>query len=103
MSKRIATVADGYVVVGRDDMWTFLLCTIRYAMGRRSYITGLVSDMYRTYREILTPDQRRQIAREVRRETEMQEQVGRTLGDKCDHAGWVALVAEIEAKEGVGQ
>lgn len=99
MSKRIATVADGYVVVSGEDMWTFLLCSIRYAMGRRSYITGLIADLYRTYREALTPEQRRQIAREVRRETEMQEQVGRTLGDKCDHAAWVDLVVEIEAQE----
>lgn len=83
-----------------DDLWTFLVCTVRYAMGRESYISGLTCDLVRRYRHRLRPDQVEQIAREVAKEIELAEKSGRTLGADMDHREWVRLVEDL-TKEGV--
>jgi len=43
-----------YVKLKPADFEALLICSIRYSLGRRSYITGWVSDIIRAYRGLLS-------------------------------------------------
>lgn len=88
------------VEVADGDIWPLLLCTIRYAMGRSSYIVGDACDYYRRYRARLTAYQRKQIGREIAEAIALEERLGRVLGHDMDHREWKRLADEIAAQEG---
>lgn len=81
-----------------DDIWTLVLCTLRYAMGRRSYITGLACDLVRRYARLLTQEQLAQIATEIRAEIHILPP-GQTLGDAMDQREFERLATAIESNE----
>ena len=89
--------------VSPDDLWTMLLSTVRYAMGRQTYIVGLTCDMVRRYGGSLTFEQTAQIGREIREEVERAERLGRTLGADFDHREWVRLAGELPCTRGDGR
>ena len=82
-------------------MWDLLICSLRYAMGRR---TGIVSDVcghIRAYHEYLEPWQVKQIAREIREEIAFVQRTQgpkTTLGAACDHEDWTELAEFLESK-----
>lgn len=78
-----------------DDLWTLLLCTVRYAMGRQTYIVSLAGDMVRRYGGSLRPEQVAQIGREIRDALAFEERLGRTLGADMDHREWQRLASEL--------
>ena len=81
--------------VNTTDLWTMIMCTLRYAMGRRSYITSLAADLVRIYKSWLEPTELDQIKRELKRELERSNELGRTLGDPPDHDVWKKLESEL--------
>lgn len=83
------------VTVCPSDMWALLMCTIRYSMGRRSYMPSECAVLYDRYKRALAREQKEQIAREIEREIERAGECGATLGDECDHEVWVTLAAQI--------
>lgn len=85
------------VSVPLNDYWILLLSTIRYSMGRSTYMPSLVSDMMRNV-GLKKLDRRmvEQIRDEVSRELEARESVGRTLGWGCDHQTWRQLVDDLD-------
>ena len=89
---------DEPIISSRDDIWLFLICTIRYSMGRRSYMPSVCYDLYHQYKKYLTSHQREQIAKEVDREIVMCEDRGLMLGDRCDNENWTKLVNDIRAE-----
>lgn len=80
------------------ELWLMLLSTVRYAMGRSSYITSTAADLVRQFRSRLTAERVQQIAREVQKDLEIAESTGRTLGHDCDHRGWKKLVEDLTKK-----
>jgi hypothetical protein len=82
--------------VDDNDLWVLLMSTIRYAMGRRSYITGLAPDLVIKYWDGLDSGQLKQIAREIREEIAGCEAAGSTLGMQMDHDGWIKYASVIE-------
>lgn len=90
-------MSNEHVHVPPNDFWLMLLSTVRYAMGRRSYIVGTACDMVLQYRHSLRPEQIEQIAREVDAELRLRMQAlgGRTLGDDMDHREWSRLVERL--------
>jgi hypothetical protein len=52
------------LVEGRD-LRTLLFCSMRYALGRMTYMPGLVQEMMRSYREVLSADDCKQLAEEI--------------------------------------
>lgn len=82
--------------VSPDDLWTLILCTVRYAMGRQTYIVGLAADMVRRYGASLDQRQVAQIAREIRDALAFEERLGRQLGADMDHREWQRLADEID-------
>lgn len=88
--------------VKNNDLWIMLICTVRYAMGRASYITSLTADLYQKYKEALTVQQRLQIAREIQIAVGLAVKDGRLLGDSIDHANWQRLAEDILRTEKQG-
>ena len=58
------------------DLWTMLLSTIRYSMGRQTYMPSLCIDMCKMYGHYLSNHQKSQIIREIKREVELYEAIG---------------------------
>ena len=87
------------VEVRSEDLWTMLLSTVRYSMGRATYMPGLCAELYDRYQEHLSREERLQIMREIEAEIEFRARTGGKLGWDCDHQVWVNLIARIRAKE----
>jgi len=81
--------------VDPQHMWVLLLSTIRYSMGRQTYMPAYCTELYHCYRRSLTLAQRAQIAEEIERELDICKQTGHKLGAMCDDAEWTRLAAEI--------
>jgi len=75
-----------------DDLWMMMLATVRYAMGRRTYVTSWCLEMVDRYKGHLTQHQRDQLRAEVETELRMAGEGSRTLGDACDHKAWCDVV-----------
>lgn len=78
-----------------SDLWVMLMSTIRYSMGRMTYMSSLCPELYRRYGGMLTDAQREQIAEEIERALELAEGAGVTLGMRMDHDAWKAFAASI--------
>lgn len=60
------TVGDKVLItVEANDLWVLLLSSVRYSLGRRSYVVGLTQDLIKKYWTALEPDQLDKIANEV--------------------------------------
>jgi hypothetical protein len=79
-----------------EDLWVLLLCSLRYAMGRASYVTAEVARLIRHYKLHLTAPQRAQIAGEIRTAIREAHNGGGFLGMRMDEDGWVRLAEELE-------
>lgn len=86
------------IMVSGGDLWVMLSATIRYSLGRSTYMSALCTDLYSRYRWVLSREQRKQLAEEVRRELERAEQASFLVGHQCDHDAWRAFVAMIDAE-----
>jgi len=78
--------------VSHEDLYQMLVSHVRYAMGRRSYITACAVEAVKRYWQHLEAGERGVILRDVREELSRHERLKALLGDKCGHDGWVALV-----------
>ena len=83
--------------VSNSDLYTLLHCTVGYAFGRRTYITGLVADTVRRYWPALSNDQRTTLIKNLRADIGAYDLTGRTIGDQCDDRGWRNLIVFMEA------
>lgn len=75
------------IAVRADDLGQILLSALRYATGRRTYITGQTADLIRAYWPALPDKWRELIERDLNYELGLTER----LGDQCDHDAWVSL------------
>lgn len=82
------------VVITPDALWIMLLSTIRYAMGRRTYITALCADYATRYGRYLTEEQRMQIVNDIKDEFA----AGRDMGDSCDRTEWERAIEALGGK-----
>lgn len=83
-----------------DDLWVMIVSTIRYSLGRATYMPGWACEIYQRYKIHLTPDRRKQIYDEVRGEIDRAERNDKLLGMDFDHKQWKKLVAKIAKDEG---
>ena len=86
----------------RDDaeIGAIVICAVRYALGRESYIPGLVCDFIMRHPEILTESDRQVIIRDIEEADEIRTYTtdnGRTItvdrlgNTKIDRPGWLKL------------
>lgn len=69
-----------------------LICAIRYALGRQSYIVGEVCDIVLSVKNKLSRNCINIIIRDIEEEFEMCHRMGRTCGMDCDEAEWQKLL-----------
>ena len=80
-----------------EDLWPLLICTLRYSLGRMSYVTAQTAGLVRDYSEHLKPWQRKQIAAEIRTAiADAHRLYNAPLGMQMDEDGWARLAEEIE-------
>jgi hypothetical protein len=82
------------VKVDLTKLYVMLLCSVRYAIGRQSYVVEIVRDLIKEYEKHLSQDEQNQIYLEVSRELERCNKLGTTLGAQMDHDMWQKLVDE---------
>jgi hypothetical protein len=78
--------------LSEQDAWIFIMSTIRYSMGRQTYMTDLSQQLFHKYKSLLTKDQINQVYEEVEREIDLCEKFNKTLGGKIDHVLWKRFV-----------
>jgi hypothetical protein len=83
--------------VSPDDMWTLLLSTVRYSLGRSTYMTAYSVGMVVKYEACLETYQLRQISKEIRDEIEQYEAAGRRIPD---YSTWRQGAQEIDRLAG---
>lgn len=71
---------------------TVVICAVRYALGRMSYVVSDVCDYVNFHTEELSSGCIRVIMRDIDEELAMCHRVGKTCGMECDEAEWVKLL-----------
>lgn len=79
---------------GPEDLWVMLLSTIRYSLGRQTYMTSLAPELVLKYSYHLTVDQLVQVAREI------QEYLDLHGEEAKDREGWKKAVRDITQRAG---
>lgn len=82
--------------VDGEHLGMLVACTVRYALGRRSYMVRQTCMLVRVYWGRLSPHWRRVIRRDVRHEVQECEDAGLLVGDRMDHEQWRCLLRWIE-------
>lgn len=75
-----------------------LTCAVRYALGRMSYIVGVVCEYVYYKRKTLSKECISIIIRDIEEETERYHKAGQLLGMECDERTWMRLLDAL--KEG---
>lgn len=76
-----------------------LICAVRYALGRMSYIVGVIAEYVAVKQPELSPNCINIIIRDIEEELKRYHDEGQTLGMECDERTWVRLLERL--KEGV--
>ena len=86
------------IYIDKQDLWVMLLSTIRYSMGRMSYMPSYACDLVLKYKKHLDTEQIEQIYKEVEQEVKIYENAEKTLGMECDHRTWKNFLLTKEDK-----
>lgn len=78
------------------DNEIILVCAVRYALGRQSYIVGVVAGYVANKSEVLSEACKEIIIRDIREEIEMCHRVGRTCGMEMDERTWLNLLEFLD-------
>lgn len=81
--------------ISTADLRTLLLCSIRYALGRCSYITFEIGEMLERYFPLFDKDQQLFFIKEIEEELVRHEQLGKDCGQKMDHKMWSDLAMTL--------
>lgn len=76
-----------------------LICAVRYALGRRSYIVNVVTQYVTFKRKTLSKECINIIIRDIEEELKRYHDAGQILGDDCDERDWVELLGLLRGNE----
>jgi len=88
--------------IDKKDMWVLLLSTVRYSMGRMTYMSSLAPEIVFRYKDYLNEYQLKQIKEEVEKEIEChnvmkEEKIQKDwLGMECDVNSWIKFKNDLE-------
>lgn len=71
-----------------QDLGLLLLCSLRYAMGRKSYVTSSIAETIEYHWDDLNARDHMTILADLRGELERAERAGQFLGMEMDHKMW---------------
>lgn len=72
-----------------------LICAVRYALGRQSYIVGEICDYVYDKRKELSKECKDIIVKDILDVCELYRRAGSTLGTVCDERSWLELVERL--------
>lgn len=78
-----------------------LICAVRYALGRMSYMVSIVCEYVASKHRELSPECLNIIIRDIEEEIEIYHNIGRTCGMECDERTWLRLLETLKKKEGL--
>ena len=78
----------------RDEL--IVVCAVRYALGRMTYIVAEVCDYVASKKDSLSQQCINSIISDVEENLEMCRKMGRTLGMECDEQRWVRLLDDLK-------
>ena len=73
-----------------------LICAVRYALGRMSYIVGIVAEYVALRKQELSKECINIIIRDIEEELERYHKCGQTLGMECDERTWVWVLERLK-------
>lgn len=73
-----------------------LICAVRYALGRMSYIVGIVCEYVAVKQPELSQNCINIIIRDIEEELKRYHDAGQTLGMECDERTWVRLLERLK-------
>ena len=77
----------------KEDLSAMLVCAVRYALGRRTYIVDWTCEFITNNIHLLT---KKDIGVMIR---DIEEQKSYGYGDKCDEEDWLALLDYLRKEE----
>lgn len=89
------TLKDNKVELNKASFYLLLISSVRYSLGRQTYMVSEVVNLVLTSRNCLTTSQLSQIQREVSKEIEIATASHKFLGMEMDHKNWLRMVNEI--------
>lgn len=75
-----------------------LICAVRYALGRMSYIVGDVAQYVAYKRKTLSKQCIDIIIRDIEEEIQRYHRSGHTLGMQCDEMMWIRLLNVLKGE-----
>jgi hypothetical protein len=96
MTKKKTVLVDE-VALPIGDVGHLLVCSVRYALGRLSYITSTIAEMVERRWSILSENDRQVILRDIKEALADTEKAGRKLGMDMDDRMWRSLLLKLEA------
>ena len=88
--------------INNEDLFTLLLSTVRYSLGKRTFMSSEAGNLVMRYKACLTKHQLQQILDKVTKEITYHNTLKRInvfppwLGDKCDIANWEDFARKLE-------
>lgn len=83
------------------DEEQIIICAVRYALGRMSYMVSVVCGYVAGKHRELSPECIAIIVRDIEEDIELSHKMGRTCGMECDEREWLRLLELL--KTGVGE
>lgn len=81
-----------------SDNEHILICAVRYALGRMSYIVGIVAEYVANNRNELSENCIAIIIRDIEEEIEMCHRLGQSCGMEVDERTWVNLLRVLKER-----
>jgi len=81
-----------------SDEELILICAVRYALGRMSYMVGVVCDYVASKIDVLSENCKKIIIRDIEEEIERYHLIGRTCGMECDEKDWLNLLTRLKGE-----
>lgn len=76
-----------------------LICAVKYALGRQSYIVGVVADYVNSIKEQISDLCRAVIIRDIQEEVEFYHKIGTLCGTECYERTWQNLLDALKEVE----
>jgi hypothetical protein len=83
-------------LISSRSLGTLVLCAIRYAMGRQTYMPSYVQEIARAHWAELDPNDQKTIRRDVAEAIAETERIPGSLGASFDERGWREFLAWID-------
>ena len=83
--------------VSSHDMAILLICSVRYALGRMTYIVDDVTGICRTYAPEVDQGTLDVLKKDIREALQKAERENRTVGMAMDHEKWRQCLEDLES------